>query len=104
MMPQRTPAYSISARCAMLRDLDVVDGSAEQPAQARSVATSSAALDDRPTPIGTSDSTWMSSGGTARPASRDLLQAAEDVAGEMLVGQRVEPETKRRARSLPSAA
>ena len=34
---------------------------------ARSVATSSAALDDRPTPIGTSDSTWICSGGTSTP-------------------------------------
>ena len=45
------------------------NGRASSSRSARSVATSSAALDDSPTPIGTFDVTWMSSGGTSKPTS-----------------------------------
>ena len=70
MMPQRTPAWTISARCASWAMRTSSSGWRVRSRSARKVATSSAALDDSPTPIGTSESTRMSTGGTSMPIAR----------------------------------
>ena len=69
MMPTGAPTNSISARCAMRASATSSSSRLECGSRsARSTATSSAALDDRPLPSGTSESTCRSN-----PPTRDAL-------------------------------
>ncbi len=69
MMPQLTPAYWISACCAICASVTLSSCSLSSVRSARSVATSSAADDDRPVPSARLDRTYTRSGGTFAPRS-----------------------------------
>jgi hypothetical protein len=68
MIPQLTRANSISARWAIRASRTSSRSRSSSWRNARSMATSSAADDDRPAPTGRSVATNARSGGTATPS------------------------------------
>ncbi len=69
MIPQLTPAYLISACWPICAIATSSKGKVSRARRARKMATSRAALEDNPTPIGTLEETWMFNGGTSKPRS-----------------------------------
>ena len=95
MMPQRTPTYSISARCAIwaISTSSIVDvEEAAQRAQRRDLERSARRQADAHRQLGRDVDVERRD---RVAAARDFLDAAEDVASERLVGQAIAPEPKR---------